>query len=345
MKNSIKKIWRYLLVVLVISLTIVVIQNINGHEQDIPKVVQDINSGVIGAILTTIITLLLLSNQTDLQEIQTKNSVIYEEKLKLYNEFLNVMSKSLEDGKLAPEELKSIIFQYSIVRIHISAEGAQKIEHAIRSIDEEFFYVDENYVPKFDRYIQLYTEICNVLRKELYLNNQEADLAPFAFDNFLKIAYQHRAVKLPINSFEDVLAEFEKTRSIYIDESKGNKIQFELSQENIKNLTEAFHLIELIFNEHNDHKIERRYLLKQYHVNGKIYLGMLNVYYSVGNVQIATLGVSQKNRIYFKIKFEKERIISFEPETIVAEYETTIREDLRLFLNGINPNSKKSPTD
>jgi hypothetical protein len=345
MKNSIKKIWRYLLVVLVISLTIVVIQNINGHEQDIPKVVQDINSGVIGAILTTIITLLLLSNQTDLQEIQTKNSVIYEEKLKLYNEFLNVMSKSLEDGKLAPEELKSIIFQYSIVRIHISAEGAQKIEDAIRSIDEEFFYVDENYVPKFDRYIQLYTEICNVLRKELYLNNQEADLAPFAFDNFLKIAYQHRAVKLPINSFEDVLAEFEKTRSIYIDESKGNKIQFELSQENIKNLTEAFHLIELIFNEHNDHKIERRYLLKQYHVNGKIYLGMLNVYYSVGNVQIATLGVSQKNRIYFKIKFEKERIISFEPETIVSEYETTIREDLRLFLNGINPNTQKSPTD
>jgi hypothetical protein len=72
---------------------------------------------------------------------------------------------------------------------------------------------------------------------------------------------------------------------------------------------------------------------------------MLNVYYSVGNVQIATLGVSQKNRIYFKIKFEKERIISFEPETIVSEYETTIREDLRLFLNGINPNTQKSPTD
>ena len=43
-------------------------------------------------------------------------------------------------------------------------------------------------------------------------------------------------------------------------------------------------------------------------MNGKIYLGMLNIYYSVGNVQIATLGVSQKNRIYFKIKFEKERL-------------------------------------
>ncbi len=345
MKYNIKKIWRYLLVLLAISLTIVVIQNINGHEQDIPKVVQDVNSGVIGAILTTIITLLLLSNQTDLQEMQTKNSVIYEEKLKLFNEFLNVLGKSLEDGKLGPEELKSIIFQYSIVRIHISAEGAKKIENAIRMIDEEFFYIDENYVPKFDRYIQLYTEICNVLRKELYMNDQAEDLAPFMFDNFLRIAYQHRSVKLPINSFEDVLTEFKKTRSIYIDESKGNKIQFELSHENIRNLIDAFKMVELIFNEYTEYNIERRFLLKQYNVNGKIYLGMLNIFYSMGNKQIATLGVSQKNRIYLKIKLEKERIISFEPETIVAEYDTTIREDIHSFLSNIDPGSNKSKTE
>jgi len=40
----------------------------------IPKIVQDINSGAIGAILTTIITLILLSNQTESQENLTKSS-------------------------------------------------------------------------------------------------------------------------------------------------------------------------------------------------------------------------------------------------------------------------------
>jgi hypothetical protein len=344
MKNSIKKIWRYLLVVLVISLTIVVIQNINGHEKDIPKVVQDINSGVIGAILTTIITLLLLSNQTDLQEIQTKNSVIYEEKLKLFNEFLNVLSKSLEDGKLAPEELKSIIFQYSIVRIHISVDGAKKIENAIQSIDEEFFYVDENYVPRFDRYIELFTGICNVLRHELYQSQEDKSLPPFAFDNFLKIAYQHRAVKLPINSFDDVLEAFKKTRSCYIDDKKGNKIQFELHPDHIKNLTEAYYLIQKITSEFSNREIDVRFLLHQYNVNGKIYLGVLNIYYSEGETQIATLGVSSKNRIFFKIKLEKVREFQFETDTVVADYEHNIRKDLSYFLASKQTQSQK-PTN
>jgi hypothetical protein len=333
-----KKYWFYLLLALSISLTILVINDIN--DPLIPQIIQDINSGVIGAILTTIITLILLSNQTESQENLTRNSVIYEEKLKLYNEFLNVLSKSLEDGKLAPEELKSIIFQYSIVRIHISAEGAKKIEQALNSIDEEFFYLDENYVPRFDRYIELFTGICNVLRQELYQSQDDKSLPPFAFDNFFKIAYQVRAVKLPINSFDDVINVFNKTKSIYYDDSKGNKIQFELSPSQIKNLTDTFSLIQRIFNEFSNRRFDVRFLLKQYNVNGKIYLGLLNIYYSEGETQIATLGVSQKNRIFFQIKLEKVRVYSFENDTVVEEYEQNIREDLVYILSSKQPKSQ-----
>ena len=66
-----KKYWFYLLLALSISLTILVINDIN--DPLIPKIIQDINSGVIGAILTTIITLILLSNQTESQENLTKS--------------------------------------------------------------------------------------------------------------------------------------------------------------------------------------------------------------------------------------------------------------------------------
>ena len=81
-----KKYKFYLLLALSISLTIIVINNINGAII-IPQIVKDINSGVIGAILTTIITLILLSNQTESQENLTKTSVVYEEKLKIFNNF------------------------------------------------------------------------------------------------------------------------------------------------------------------------------------------------------------------------------------------------------------------
>ena len=54
-----KKHWFYLLLLFSISLTILIINDINDFV--IPKIIQDINSGVIGAILTTIITLILLS--------------------------------------------------------------------------------------------------------------------------------------------------------------------------------------------------------------------------------------------------------------------------------------------
>ena len=83
-----KKYWFYLLLAFSISLTVLILNDLNSPFIQIPKIVQDINSGVIGAILTTIITLILLSNQTESQENLTKSSVVYEEKLKIFNSFL-----------------------------------------------------------------------------------------------------------------------------------------------------------------------------------------------------------------------------------------------------------------
>jgi hypothetical protein len=171
---------------------------------------------------------------------------------------------------------------------------------------------------------------------ELYQYGEESSLPAFSFDNFLRIAYEHRAVKLPVNSIEDVLAEFKKTRSIYIDSSNGNKIQFELRPEHIHNLKEAYFLVQKIFNEFAERKINVRYFLRQYNVNGKIYLGMLNIYYSEGKTDIATLGVSEKNRIYFKIKLNSRRTYSFEADTVMSEYEKNIREDLTYFFQSMD---------
>ena len=71
---------------------------------------------------------------------------------------------------------------------------------------------------------------------------------------------------------------------------------------------------------------------------------MLNIYYSEGETQIATLGVSSKNRIFFKIKLEKVREFQFETDTVVAEYEHNIRKDLAFFLASKQTQSQK-PTN
>jgi hypothetical protein len=119
--NRYKRLWYYLLLMLFISLTII-LDNFNTPGIEIPKVVQDINSGVIGAILTTIITLVLLSNQSDSEESLQKRSVIYEEKLRIFNEFLRTLSENIKDGKLSKEELKVLIYGYALVKMNLTRQ-------------------------------------------------------------------------------------------------------------------------------------------------------------------------------------------------------------------------------
>jgi hypothetical protein len=198
-----KKYWFYLLLALSISLTILVINDIN--DTLIPKVIQDINSGVIGAILTTIITLILLSNQTESQENLTKKSVVYEEKLKIFNSFLSTLGACLEDGKLTASETTKIVHIFSVLRIHISFENSIKIEKSLSSIDNSFFFFDENSIPNLKKLIELYTVITNVFREELYGEKVDRKLSTFDFDNFKKVLYRKRLSVIKPNTFDELL--------------------------------------------------------------------------------------------------------------------------------------------
>ena len=337
MKKKFKWVWSYLLVMSVISLTILIINSMDDSQ--LPKVINDINSGVIGAILTTIITLLLLNNQNDVQENQLKNSVIYEEKLKLFNDFLNTLNAAMEDGELSPSEMKKIIFQYSLIRMHITAKSAQEIEGFIQQIDQAFFYVDENYIPRFDVLIKLFNGICNVLRRELYRGQSTVQLGDFDFPNFKAIAYKKRTIKQAVHSIDDALRLYQMNDQIYFEDKQGTKIQFTLSQGNIDNLEKGYRLVQRVLSELNVPGIEERFLLNQQEMNGNRYLGLFNVYYYFNDVQLATFGLSQKNRVYLKIKLEKESVFSFEPEDNVLDYEMGIKKDLGVFLQQLS--SKK----
>ena len=71
-----RKVWMYLIFAFCVSITLFILSFTN--QLDLPKIVQDINAGVISAILTSLITMTYLSIEAESEEDKTKKTVIYE---------------------------------------------------------------------------------------------------------------------------------------------------------------------------------------------------------------------------------------------------------------------------
>lgn len=291
-----KKYWFYLLLVLSISLTILVINDIN--DSLIPQIVQDINSGVIGAILTTIITLLLLSNQTESQENLTKSSVVYEEKLKIFNSFLETLSVSLEDGKLTAQETSKIIHSFAILRMHVSNENALKLENAISSIDNSFFYYDEYSLPNLKKQIELYTQITNVFRQELYAEKAIGSLKTFDFENFKKVLYRKRMSVIKPSNFDDLITELNNNSKIlHTGNKSGITIVYEITPELINALKALNTFMVDIVNEVSN-EIKFSYEINKQIINNETYCGIPWIKLHYKNAYFAHYGITETKRLW-----------------------------------------------
>lgn len=332
-----KKIWNYLLVALSISLTIIVLNNINSHL--IPQIIQDINSGVIGAILTTIITLILLSNQTESQEINAKNSVVYEEKLKIFNEFLNILGKSLEDGKLTSNEIQNIIFSFSSLRIHISEKNSDEIEAAIKSINGELFYVDENGIADLDKYINLYTKITNAFKQELYhFDEKSQQLKTFDFNNLKEISFIPRVKALPIVRFEELIKNIRENKSIiHFSDNKPTSI-FDIDDELIDTFESGYHFIDKLISEINKN-IQVKYFRNKSTINDKDYFTIPWIHFLYKKKHFATYAISDKKGIHFsKLIPNYTRIFYVDSGDNINAFEEHTKDEIINLLDNIDSN-------
>lgn len=231
-----------------VSLTILIINNIYEHK--IPPIISDINSGVIGALLTAMVTLILLSNQTEKEQLNLKNSTVFEEKLKLFNEFLSILNESLKDGELKPEEIQTILFSFSKLRMHISHENALKIASSIKLINEELFYTDENSIPDYSSFQNLYNNICSVLKSELY-EIPEQKFEFFEFENLEHVSYKPKQIINTISKFDDLL-NLVRNNPFVLHKSK---IRFKISNDTIclfeKSYSKIYDLIDSNISNYN----------------------------------------------------------------------------------------------
>jgi hypothetical protein len=332
-----KKYWFYLLFALSISLTIIIINNVN--DTAIPKIVQDINSGVIGAILTTIITLLLLSNQTESQENLTKSSVVYEEKLKIFNKFLETIFRCLEDGKLSSGEIVEIIHSFSLLRIHISPESSQKLEETIMSIDKSFFYVDENNTPNLKRYIKLYTDLTNVFRKELYGDKAHVALNVFNFNNFAEILFMKRTVEIKPVSFNELIELLKNHKKLlYRNPKTENTTVYDIDSNLVECLTTFHDFLEKIVQSISD-EITFSFEIKKHIINKEIYVGLPYVKLSYQKHYFAHFGISEKKRLFIGTKNPNSKQIAaietYEIERLSA-LKTQISNEIKHCIHELN---------
>ncbi len=306
-----KKYWFYLLLALSISLTVLVINDIN--DQLIPKIIQDVNSGVIGAILTTIITLILLSNQTESQENLTKSSVVYEEKLKIFNSFLDTIGTSLEDGKLTAQEVSKIIQSFSILRMHVSIENALKLEKTISTIDNSLFYHDENSLPNIDQLVALYTDLSNVFQQELYGEKAASNLKAFDVENFKRILYRPRESSIKPNDFKGLIFELKNNpQFLHTGTTTKKTIYFAIDDELTESLSKFNDFMEKILGEISN-EIIFKYEINKKIINNKTYCGIpwIKLYYK--NVYFAFFGMAETKRLFVGQNFpEKKQVASLE---------------------------------
>ena len=172
-------------------------------------------SAFIGVILTVFVTQILLDRQSESQaflqkeqcvaqqklqedlqkqkaeherkkEIDTK---IFEEKLKTYQTFLaklcEIVKQEGEDKDIEESEIKELIFQISLVRMHTKGERVEKLFKAISKIITNINSKD-NQELKIIELTKHILSVIEILQEELYAEDEIGYLSPENIENIEK---------------------------------------------------------------------------------------------------------------------------------------------------------------
>jgi len=170
-----------LLVILLISSSLLIFNAV--YQGVLPKIVEEINNASIGAILTAIITVFLLSQQTNSEEIKERNAKIFEKRLQVYEDFTNELKTILMDKEISTEidngkvdEIQLLIFQLANIRMHTSAENLTEIFNEVLKLIENIANFSKDNIQEDDKNIEYYNllssslfNIVEIFHKELYL--------------------------------------------------------------------------------------------------------------------------------------------------------------------------------
>lgn len=148
----------------------------------------------IGAMITVIITLLLLKSQTSSEEEKERNSKIFEEKLRIYQEFLKKLCEVVKGMNIEKSKEIELEFQVSYIAMHTSYESLAEISKQVREI---ITAIKEGDSERNKMLKQLFV-IADTFYKELYnnVNVYDDEKRQETIQNFNSIMFTAADIKL-----------------------------------------------------------------------------------------------------------------------------------------------------
>lgn len=91
-------------------------------------------AAIIGVIITAIITQVLLRGQTENDTKKEKDTKVFEEKLRIYQDFLHKLCDVIKDGRVTKEEARELQFQTAYITMHTNRARIERISKCVRDI-------------------------------------------------------------------------------------------------------------------------------------------------------------------------------------------------------------------
>lgn len=153
-------------------------------------------SALAGAVVAAIITLFLLLGQTSSEEKKERNTKVFEEKLRIYQDFLHKLCDVIKDGRVTKEEACELKFQTAYITMHTQPERIKVISESVRKIIDTTIDSDdaeEGSTGKNDNLLKALFTIVEQFKAELYTDSTQTvenvdRLYGEAIDNFMSIA-------------------------------------------------------------------------------------------------------------------------------------------------------------
>jgi len=132
-----------------------------------------------GAIFVIILTMFLLNKQTEIEQESKKSERVFDEKVKIYQEILDITKDMLLDGKLTPEEINRLPFP--LIRLQMLADDKviESFQTVFTTLDEYYRSVDGDTVTLKDEQreeiYQLLSDFSGECRRDLQISDTEID--------------------------------------------------------------------------------------------------------------------------------------------------------------------------
>ena len=201
-----KKSMQYVLKIVGCMLLVMVCAIIVFTYQDFPA---RLMAAILSVVITATITVVLLDGQSRKEQMAKRNSKVFEEKLRIYQDFITTLYNVVKDRKLTEDEKMLLEFKTSLVAMHCKPKNLDSVSAAVCKVISSFCPSDEKKKQNSQGNITLLKSLLGVveaLKTDLYNVDVEKD-AKRSSDDLNKMLFSSAIKTNTINNFQKAYVE------------------------------------------------------------------------------------------------------------------------------------------